>query len=770
MVFLGATDRNVRLWILGEQTMKIKNIIFGLLAILLLSSFTFSYDVTDDLSWWSFQTSLVEGLEDKTTNGYDLTNSGVTYDGTNDLFNFDNSDYLTNTGIDPDIYNTGFTANIWFNADSLTSSPVLIRFPETGSWGGIFMQIDPVGTMTARWGCGVSTCNHASINVGGISTGVDYMATITHDGTNDKIYINGVLKDIFSSGTLTNNDDTLYIGSFDGTQNFFDGSIYGGSISETAKDAIQIGDLYSNGKYFNAYADLNTLKISSQIYNDYKLLNFNATINGTNYQTTNGTIITTLNSTELVPVTIQTKYFNISSFNIEATGDFYFNYSVLEVDAKNKRNNNTISAFNLTLNDFNETISSNASKVILYLNESQNSPLNVSVSAPTIATTNASLNFTGTNISTSTIYVYEANSIQINIYDTSTGNLTNATVTVQFNLNGNLTSNTTSTGSLFVYDFEEGNYSITFTADGFTTVSYDALVTNFSTQTLNAYITPTTTGQSTIFAFKNIENEAIIEGVTLSVERIISDVWTLINVLSSDVSGRAQFDYETGVKYRFTASKSGWETREFTLNPVIFTSYNIWLTQEIEEIQEQDFSGVNILAYPGTYYNGQNNTVELIFTSPDGRLQSYGFTATYNNISVTKSGSNLYGGSLTDLLLIENATFGDQVNLYYYYRLSNGTLKEFNSPYVIADTATPATQWNNKNNHYGLGLAERVLIVIGIVILVSGTAFMFGGAVAGGIVAMLIFGYFLFIGFVSGWIVIPSMIAIFIFTAWGATK
>ena len=751
---------------------KIK-IFIGLLAILLLSSFAVGTDfTTNNGAFWTMQTSLVVGVVDLAEVN-DLVETDLVFDGTDNAFNYDNS--ATTKATAPLTTGDAVTYSVWLKPTTLTgggNDAIFTRL--TGGTGGLsYVRVLDNGALNWYIDDGSAYISQTTSN-SYITTGTFQHFVFTYENDVTTVYRDGTNKE-----TATNNiGDTsstipLLVGYWNGaTPRTYHGDMSGIAIFDYALSDAQVLELYTEGRDFvpQNYLETPKMTVSSETYGDYQLLNFNATINGTDYQTTNGTINTAINTTDTIEIEIQTEYFNKTYLTWETPASLVFNYSVLEVDAKNIRSNSSIDSFDLTLNSLNRTIASNASKVALYLDETTNSPLNVSVSAPTIATTDALLTFSGLNVSTSTVYVYEANSIDINIYDVSTGELMNISVNVQFNLDGNLTSNDTTDGNLFVYNLTAGNYSLTFTATDYTTVSYDALVTNFSTQTLNAYMTPTATGQSTIFAFKNVENEAIVEGVSLSVERIIDDVWTLVNVLSSDVSGRVKFDYETGVKYRFTASLSGWETREFTLNPVIFTSYNIWLTQLIEETQEQDLSGVNILAYPGTYYNNQNNTVELIFTSPDGRFEEYGFNATYKDVSIAGSGSNLYGGSLKELLLIENATLGDQVNLYYYYRLSDGSLKEFNSPYLIADTATPATHWNNKDNHYGMGLAERILIVILLVILVAGSAYMFGGAIAGGIIAMLIFGYFLFIGFVSGWLVIPSMIFIFIFTAWGATK
>jgi hypothetical protein len=368
-----------------------------------------------------------------------------------------------------------------------------------------------------------------------------------------------------------------------------------------------------------------------------------------------------------------------------------------------------------------------------------------------------------------TIYLYKGR-LNINIYNQLNHTLlNNSNITVNFISDLGQFSNITSTGVLNVNNITASDYEIEFKSDLFETSNYFISISNSSTQSLNAYLLPVGS-EETILTFKDSNIETIIEGIDISIEQIINDEWVLINILTSDISGRVVFNYQEDAKYRFSTSKSGYADKIFTLDPIIFSSYNIWLDKTTTEPADQDYSGVNIKHYPSAFYDNQNNTITVYFISPDGAFQNYGFNVTYKGEIISKSGYNAIGEILTDTIYIENATIGERLILTYYYKLSSGEIKVYTLPYTIQNIEALGTFSYNKGETYGLGLFERTLIAVLIVIGVAGAAFLFGGLLAAGLLAMLVFGYITFIGFLSGWVTIPTMIIIFIVTSWGATR
>ena len=382
------------------------------------------------------------------------------------------------------------------------------------------------------------------------------------------------------------------------------------------------------------------------------------------------------------------------------------------------------------------------------------------------------LSFTGTVTDTpfnETYSLYKGR-VTISVYDQASNTLINGTnISISFISDAGQFTNITSTGVLSLDNITAADYAVEFKATGYENANYLVSITNSSTLSLDTYMLATGSPQ-TILTFKDRNLESVISGISLSIEQIINDDWVLINVLTSDISGRVVFNYEDNAKYRFTTSNAGYEDKSFTLNPIIFTSYNIWLDKVSEEQTDQDYSRVSIRHYPEVFYNDRNNTVTVSFISPTGEFQEYGFNATYKTEFVSGSGVNAIGGVLTDILEIENAVSGDRVILNYYYKLTDGTIKYYTLPYTISDIDSPGTFSYNAGETYGLGLFERTLITVLVVVGVAGAAFLFGGLLAAGLLAMLVFGYITRIGFLSGWVTIPSMILIFIITSWGATR
>jgi len=487
----------------------------------------------------------------------------------------------------------------------------------------------------------------------------------------------------------------------------------------------------------------------------------------TTLQTTNETFY--LNSGTYTINFSKTGWYNDSKdYTTYALGDTFENYlifdTILNITALSIEGETPVQNFNI---NFSGVDYSTTNGEIIF--NTTLSSVNATISGSNVATQSQVIDLSK-GYNNYTFDVYESNSIGINIYNQVNNTLMNTTnITLTFISSEGQFSNTTSTGTFYTYNLTEGDYQIEFSATGFEKSGYFISVSNFSTQSLKAYMLPIGSEQ-TIFAFKDINTEAVIEGVDLSVEQIIDDEWVLINILTSDISGRVVLNYEEDFKYRFTTSQESYTDKLFTLDPIIFTSYNIWLNKEVTEKEDQDYSGININIFPSEYYNDQNNTIQIYFISPEGQFQTYGFNATYKTTTISASGTNAIGEVLSDVLLIENATLGDKVTLNYNYRLSDGVLKTYTLVYTIGGSDAEGTHSQNKDEHYGLGLLERTLISVIIVIGIAGASFFFGSLLSAGFMAMLVFGYLTYIGFLSGWITIPSMILIFIVTSWEATK
>jgi hypothetical protein len=357
------------------------------------------------------------------------------------------------------------------------------------------------------------------------------------------------------------------------------------------------------------------------------------------------------------------------------------------------------------------------------------------------------------------------NSIYINIYSQDTGSLILNNVTMTFMLsNSSQFSYITDKGKFNISNLTADTYIINFDSTNYTTSSYTVTVSNRSSQTLNAYMT-TQTSNNVIFSIKDLDTSSVIEGASLSISKIVNNSWTIVNVLYSDITGKVVFNYLTGQKYRFYVTASGFSGKSFELNPIYFSTYNIWLNKNLTgntAFLEQ--SRLSLMMIPNTFRNNMVNNISFIFGSPLGEFQQYGYNLTFKDKFVSASGVNAIGSILTTQLNITNAVITDKVILEYYYQLSSGNISRNVVIYDLEGiTQEYLTMQDNRGKTYGMTLYERMFIVTLIVIILSGVvAYTTNGAYAG-VVALFVWGIFIYMGFIELWLVLISILFIVIY-------
>jgi hypothetical protein len=364
-----------------------------------------------------------------------------------------------------------------------------------------------------------------------------------------------------------------------------------------------------------------------------------------------------------------------------------------------------------------------------------------------------------------TFDIFPMNSIYINIYSQDTGALILNNVTMTFIYsNSSQFSYITDKGRFNLSNMSVDTYTINFDSANFSTSSYTVTVANRSSQTLNAYLTAQTSN-NVIFSIKDLDTSSLIEGASLSVSKTVNNTWTIVNVLYSDITGKVVFNYLTGIKYRFYVTASGYSGKTFELNPVYFSTYNIWLNKNLTgntAFLEQ--SRLSLMLIPNTFRNNMLNNISFIFGSPMGEFQQYGYNLTYKDVFVSASGVNAYGSRLNTQLNITGARLTDKVILEYYYQLSSGNISSYVVVYDLDNiTFDYLTLEDNRGKTYGMTLYERMLIVTLIVIIVAGVvAYTTNGAYAG-VVALFVWGIFIYMGFTELWLVLISILFIVIY-------
>ena len=448
-----------------------------------------------------------------------------------------------------------------------------------------------------------------------------------------------------------------------------------------------------------------------------------------------------------------TYLYNSGSPGVAQQYPFYSFFDISAVDAWNGSAINTFSAY-LNSSWYHTTNGT--------INTGINSSLGLEFDIDLNATGYADRTYTDYNTSVNlAAELYPKNSILINIYSEETG-LT-ITDNISITVSGNASEEVyyTINGTYFLENLTAGTYTIKFNGDNYTLTSYSVTVADGSTQILNAYLSAST--DTVIMSYIDEDSGKTLEGVSASMSRLINGSWTVIQSKSSDITGRVQFTYTKEINYRFTASITDYTTKTFYLDPVIFDSYNVKMSKVTTIVDAPDYQGVAITVTPSVYYNEQINNFSITFESHDGLLSSYSYNVSFPTGSYAGSGVNAYGGTFSHSLNITGAAWLDKVFITYAFDTSIGSEKNYSRAYEIRDPSVDAgVLIDNEDNTFGLGIFERILISLIVVILITGVLSLVGGIMIGAPIGLLLMGYLTLIGFMPLWAALPSLFVGFI--------
>lgn len=249
----------------------------------------------------------------------------------------------------------------------------------------------------------------------------------------------------------------------------------------------------------------------------------------------------------------------------------------------------------------------------------------------------------------------------------------------------------------------------------------------------------------------------IVNSVLATQYKFISGQWVGVAGGYTDVSGKIKFNYEPNVKYKFFFGKTGYEDYIFYLDPILYSTYTITMTPTTDTGDTPDFFDVAV-EYAGTNFSENTNSYFVfLIQSPSGYLKNYSYTITtpssyYGNQSNTPTGSQL-----TTTVAIGDVNVLDSVLLTYCWNSSLSGMRCFSDTFSIAINDT-TTLVKLRDQHYGMGLLERVLIAVAICILFMGIATLIGQPITGFVVALGILGYLSYIGLIEIWVVIIPIV------------
>lgn len=456
--------------------------------------------------------------------------------------------------------------------------------------------------------------------------------------------------------------------------------------------------------------------------------------------------------------------FTISALENSTRTVVNMSYANLTVSAIDGTTNESLSGYNLTIESLNYSWSEITGSVTNHSFYLINGTYNITIDHPDYATTTAQANVTVEGHTNYSFTLYKSNSVRIYIFDEITDAPILENITIRWTSNTTTWENVTGTGELFVSNITAGEYELLFYSGNYSTRSYTITVGERSTQVLNAYMI--NTEYSTIFTIKDIDTGVVLEDVSITMYKQINSTWTTVESKTSDISGKAQFYYDPIAHYKFFLARSDYEDYVFFLNPILFSTYEVFMTKTTVLNYSVDFDDISIIYAPAVFYNNENSSFNYLISSPAGTLTDYSITLTYPGGSSTASGVNAIGEQLSAWVNISGATSFDSVTLEYNYTTTLSGERSFKAYLPIVVNETGGTWLQNKNTTYGLGLFERLLIVTIIVLFAVGIAVMVGQIVPGLVIGLFLFGFMVFIGFVPIWAILPSMLVGVLFVIW----
>jgi hypothetical protein len=435
--------------------------------------------------------------------------------------------------------------------------------------------------------------------------------------------------------------------------------------------------------------------------------------------------------------------------------------ALLNVTAKNAFLNTTINVFNITVQNSTYAYSQIYAATLgsVSIPAEQSIALFLFIDAANYSYANVTH-----PISNSTPFyefgLYTSNSVYVHIFNEDTGapiydNITIVTTGTNFS-----STNYTTTSLFYIDNLYDGAYTFKLSGANYTLKSYAVTVANRSMQTLNAYLSASI--DTTIFTFQDESSGETLEGVSATMYRLINSTWTVVESKLSDITGRVQFTYTLGVKYKFYNTLTGYDDKIFYLDPVLFSTYSVKMNKAVTLENASDYIGVSIIYAPQSFEANTTGNFSFIISSSSGALIGYGLNLTYPGTSAAYTGSNANGGQFSHAYNLTTATGSDTFIVRYWYNSTLSGYRNFTATYHIKGIYSTTSIEALKDNRFGLGVFETVLVSILIAGVVAGVATMIAGPLIGGALGLFLLGVFVYIGFVPLWAALISFLIGFV--------
>lgn len=534
---------------------------------------------------------------------------------------------------------------------------------------------------------------------------------------------------------------------------------------------------YNITNYFNTSFTINNFNATNANYTNST---YQALINITAHQLFTNDNITTFNATNGLfrNSTGGTKLIiannGSNNLQIDTPGNFSRNitctvttpYGTTQCDAPNISDswysftaNDTYN--NAAINNFTLIVTNTSLGGTLYNTSTTNGSLNLSVLQRytyTVIFTSMNLSYENKTIDLPsnasnhryTFQVLPSASINVTIRDASTGALILQNITLVLSSNTSGVTNYTVSGGYFFTNLNLEVYSIKISGTNYSQNQYTVTPTTGAVNYLTAYLQQNATDVIMQFV-DSVATSQVIAGALITQQRIVNGTWATISTRTTDITGRTVFGYLTGTTYRFIAIASGYITKQFDLDPVLFSTYTINLQRSTGLTFSPDYESIYVKYDPTLFYDNRQNNLTIIFDSPLGTFTTYNYTVTYPGGQLNGVGTNIIGETFSLPFNTTGATILDRVNITLGYDTSISSPKTFSYTGIIIVNPGNNTFISSKDNTYGMGILERILIgTIALIVIVGMTHILLGGT-GSLVVTFMLFGLYIYMGLWPWW-------------------
>lgn len=312
-----------------------------------------------------------------------------------------------------------------------------------------------------------------------------------------------------------------------------------------------------------------------------------------------------------------------------------------------------------------------------------------------------------------------------------------------------------------------GTVTLTYSATGYDTATYSLTLNSTNLANLTAFLQNTTAANAiSVTILVRNTNNVQIENALVEIYRSINGTYMLVGQDYTDGTGQITAVLDSTLLYSLQISKSGYNTRNQTLNPVS-SLVTITLSSAVSAVPETPLQNLYWLLEPDLI-DTQIQPFSLMINTTTNSLEWYNVTLVMNNGTVlnTTSGSNSNGGKITityNVSKLYNALSNQTIILKGYFKKVNQSQYQFFNVKIYTLYSIPSFNYTgnasvnaikdssvNSNNKPSPLFAG--LLVFAIILVVSGSVYMQSGARTPSLaLGVIILTFFAYIGWID-WI------------------